>query len=226
VLVLAGAYDFVQYQAYKPPKRKRLEFMAKAYDLLHNDLVFVTPYERAFMTKGGVRANKNWHGSDQLEQHVLGADAAHRVGVVLLPPLPPLPDGAASPPAALLRQIAEAVQALRAKTRLVVVMSPWGYSLEKELLKFQGPLPDVLLGSGSGIGLVGNIEAKGKTLWIRAFAQGKSMSRIDILNWPDHANDKFKWTEGQNIRMNLFGLTDQYQEDRHMLSLMQSMGTD
>ncbi|MBU1039929.1 MAG: hypothetical protein KKF77_02370 [Proteobacteria bacterium] len=195
--------------------------MAKAFDLLHNDLVFVTPYERAYMAKIGVRPHKGWYGSDHLEQHVLGA--AHKIGVVLLPPLP---DGADAPPAALLSQIQSAVLALRAKTRLVVVMSPWGYSMEQKLLNSAGTMPDVLLGSGIGIGLVGNIEAKGRTLWIRAFTQGKSMSRLDILDWPDHANDKFKWTEGQNIRMTLLGLTDQYQEDKHILSLMQAMGTD
>jgi len=61
---------------------------------------------------------------------------------------------------------------------------------------------------------------------VRAFAQGKSISRIDILAWPEHANTTFKWTEAQNIRMTLFGLTDQYMEDSHMLSLMQSLGTD
>ena len=223
MLILTGAYDFVQYQAHKPPTRKRLEFMAKAYDLLHNDLVFVTPYERAFMVKAGLPPHKSWHGSDRLEQHVLKPDAAHQVGVLLLPPLP---EGATSPPAALLRQVQEAVQALRARTRLVVAMSPWGYSLEKELLNSGGAMPDLLLGTGIGIGLVGNIEAKGKTLWIRAFTQGKSISRIDILAWPDHANDNFKWTEAQNIRMTLFGLTDQHQEDRQILSLMQAMGTD
>ena len=195
--------------------------MAKAYDLLHDDLVFVTPYERSYMAKIGVRPSKDWHGSDHLEQHVLGA--THKIGVVLLPPLA---EGAESPPAALVRQIQEAVLGLRAKTRLVVVMSPWGYSLEQKLLNSGVAMPDVLLGSGLGIGLVGNIEAKGRTLWIRAFAQGKSMSRIDILDWPDHANENFKWTEGQNIRMNLLGLTDQYLEDKHMLSLMQAMGVD
>lgn len=223
MLVLAGAYEFAQSQAQKPPTRKRLEFMAKAFDLLHNDLVFVTPYERGILAKAGVQPHKGWRGSDHLEQHILGQDAAHRIGVLLLPPLP---DGASTPPAALVRQIEEAVHALRAKTRLVVAMSPWGYALEQELLKAQGPLPDLLLGSGNGIGLVGNISAKGKTLWVRAFTQGKSMSRIDILEWPDHANVNFKWTEEQNIRMTLFGLTDNYLEDSHMLTLMQNMGTD
>lgn len=223
MLVLTGAYDFVQYQAYKPPTRKRLDFMVKAYDLLQNDLVFVTPYERAYMAKLGVNPRKGWHGSDQLEQHLLGVDGTHQIGVLLLPPLA---DGAASPPAALVRQLQAAVLALRAKTRLVVAMSPWGYNVEQKLLNVGGAMPDLLLGSGIGLGLVGNIEAKGKTLWVRTFTQGKSMSRIEILDWPDRANENFKWTEGQNVRMTLFGLTDQYLGDKHILSLMQAMGTD
>ncbi len=221
MLILTGAYDFAQFQAHKPPTRKRLEFMAKAYDLLHNDLVFVSPFERALVAKAGLQPRKGWHGSDMLEMHVLGAEAT-QVGVLLLPPLP---EGGPLPPA-LIRQIADAVRTLRAKTRLVVALSPWGYVREQEFLKADGPMPDLLLGSGAGIGLVGNIEAKGKTLWIRAFAQGKSLSRIDILAWPDHANAHFKWTEEQNIRMTLFGLTDQYLEDQKMLALMQSLGTD
>lgn len=197
--------------------------MAKAFGLLHNDLVFVSPYERAVMAKAGLHPHKNWRGSDHLEQHVLGPDAAHRVGVLLLPPVP---DGVTSLPPDLLHQIENAVRTLRAKTRLVVAMSPWGYSREQELLKTDGPLPDILLGSGPGIGLVGNVAAGGKTAWVRSFSQGKSMSRIDILAWPEHASVNFKWTEEQNIRMTLFGLTDQYQEDQQMLSLMQSLGTD
>jgi len=223
VLILAGAYEFVQPQVQKPPARKRLEFMAKAFELLRNDLVFVTPYERSVMARAGLRPHKGWLGSDRLEQHLLGPDAAHRVGVLLLPPLP---DGMTAPPAALLRQITDAVLALRAKARLVVALSPWGYAPEKELLAAAGPLPDLLLGSGPGIGLVGTISAKGQTLWARSFTQGRSMGRIDVLAWPDHTSVNFKWTEGQNIRMNLFGLTDHYQEDPQMLSLMQRMGTD
>ncbi|MBA4357386.1 MAG: hypothetical protein C0405_06635 [Desulfovibrio sp.] len=223
MLILTGAYDFAQYQAHKPPTRKRLEFMTRAYDLLHNDLVFMAPYERAVMAKAGLQPRPGWHGSDRLEQLLLGPDAAHKIGVILLPPLS---DAAPALPPALVRQIEDAVRTLRATTKLVVAMSPWGYTYEQDLLKTAGPLPDILLGSGPGIGLVGNISAGGKTLWIRSFSQGKAMSRIDILAWPEHGNPNFKWTEEQNIRMTLFGLTDQYQDDQPMLSLMQSLGTD
>ncbi len=223
MLILTGAYDFAQYQAQKPPTRKRLEFMARAYELLGNDLVFVSPYERGVMAKAGLPPRKGWRGADHLEQHLLGPDAAHRVGVLLLPPLA---DGATSLPPDLVRQIEDGVRALRAKAQLVVAMSPWGYAREQELLATVGPLPDLLLGSGPGIGLVGTIASSGRTAWVRSFTQGRSMSRIDILAWPDRTNVNFKWTEAQNIRMTLFGLTDQYQEDRQMLSLMQSLGTD
>lgn len=197
--------------------------MAKVYDLLRSDLVFVTPYERGVLARAGVPPRPGWRGSDHLEQHLLGPDPGHRVGVLLLPPLP---DGTQAVPQAMVQQIGDAVRSLRATAKLVVAMSPWGYPLEQELLKARTPLPDILLGSGPGIGLVGNVAGGGKTAWVRSFAQGKAMSRIDILAWPEQTNPNFKWTEGQNIRMTLFGLTDQYQEDQQVLSLTQSLGTD
>ena len=222
VYFLAGGYEFVQYLTQTPPSHKRLEFMAKAFDVLHHDLLFVTPAERAVLAKAGVKPRGGWLGSEHLEQHILHSEGGPRVGVILLPPLPPT---ASALPSAMVRQVEDAVRSLRATTKLVVAMSPWGYGYEQELLKTAGPLPDILLGSGPGIGLTGNIAAEGKTVWIRAFTQGKSVSRIEILALPEH-NSNFKWTEEKNIRMTLFGLIDQYQEDPQMLSLMQSMGTD
>jgi hypothetical protein len=188
---------------------------------LHPDLLFVTAYEREVMAKAGVKPRPAWLGSASLEQHVLHGPGP-KVGVILLPQL----NRSDAPlPADLLRQLGEAVQHLRSTTRLVVAMSPWGYAQELELLKSAGPLPDVLLGSGPGIGLAGQLSASGKTAWVRAFAQGKSITRIEIMALPEH-NSTFKWTEEKNIRMTLFGLTDHYPEEPHMLALMQSAGTD
>jgi len=104
-------------------------------------------------------------------------------------------------------------------------MSSWGYMHEQELLQAQGPLPDILLGSGPGIGLVGTMAAQGKTAWVRSYSQGKSILRIEVLAWPEH-NSTFKWTEEKNIRMTIFGITDQYQENPQLLTLMHNMGTD
>lgn len=196
--------------------------MAKAFDILQHDLLFVTTSERALLTKAGIQPRPSWHGSDRLEEHILHSDGGPKVGVILLPSLAP---GTTSVPHSLVQQMENAVQKLRSTTKLVVVMSSWGYMLEQELLKAQGPMPDILLGSGPGIGLVGTLAAEGKTAWIRSFSQGKSILRIEVLAWPDHRST-FKWTEEKNIRMNLYGLTDQYQENPQLLTLMHRMGTD
>lgn len=219
---MAGGYEFVQNEAFKPPTKKRLEFLAKAYDTLHYDVLFVTPYEREVLAKAGVAARPSWKGSQRLEQHMLSLDGKNKVAVLLLPPAP---KGARALPQNLIHQVENAVQGLRGKVRLIVAMSSWGYALEQELLKSQGPHPDVLLGSGQGIGLAGMIVGGGRTVWMRSFSQGKALSSIEVLAWPDE-NSTFKWTEGKNIRMTLFGLTDQYQEDPAMLTLMHNMGTD
>ena len=186
------------------------------------DLLFVTPYEREVLSKAGVATRPSWKGSHRLEQHMLRLDGKNKVAVLLLPPAP---RGARALPQNLIHQVENAVQDLRGKVKLIVAMSPWGYNFEQELLKSQGPHPDVLLGSGQGIGLAGMISGDGRTVWVRSFSQGKALSSIEVLAWPDE-NSNFKWTEGKNIRMTLFGLTDQYQEDPAMLTLMHNMGTD
>lgn len=196
--------------------------MAKAFDNLRHDLLFVTPYERQVLTKAGVKARPSWLGSDRLEKHILQTGEGTKVAVLLLPPIP---KGAKALPQNLVHQVENAVQSLRGTVKLTIAMSPWGYRYEQELLNAEGPLPDILLGSGPGIGLVGTLAAGQQTAWVRSFSQGKSLIRIEVVSWPD-AKSTFKWTEGKNIRMTLFGLTDQYQENPEMLSLMQHMGTD
>ena len=198
--------------------------MAKAFDQLRHDLVFVTPAERTVLAKAGVQPRSYWKGSGRLEQHILHSEGGPKIGVILLPPVA---YSAPAVPESFIHQMEIAVRKLRATTKLVVVMSPWGYTKEQELLTRadKGALPDILLGSGPGIGLVGTLAAEGKTAWIRSFTEGKSVLRVQVLAWPEH-NSTFKWTEEKNIRMSLFGLTEQYQENPELLTLMQHMGTD
>lgn len=221
VLNIAGGYEFANTDG-APPSHARLAFLAKAFDLLRQDALFITPHEREIFAKQGLTPDPKSMGSDKLEQHVLPVQGGAKVGLLVLPPLL---EQAKTPTPALLAQIDAAVRKLRATTQLVVALSPWGFGPEQELLKSTIALPDLLLGSGNGIGLVGNISPEGHVAWVRGFGQGKAMHRIDILAFPDRKST-FKWTEDQNIRMSLIGLTEQYQEDADMLRLMRGMGTD
>lgn len=173
------------------------------------------------LAKAGVPAHASWAGSDRLEQHFLNIEGG-RIAVLVLPPLPA---NAQAVPKSYIHQLENAVHGLRGSVKLIIAMSSWGYMREQEIFASQGPYPDLLLGSGPGAGQVGQMAANGKSVWIRSFSQGKSFLRIDVLAWPEH-NANFKWTEEKNIRMGIYGLTDQYQESPQLLNLMHSMGTD
>lgn len=221
MLFLAGGYEFVRYEAARIPSRQRLAFMAEAFDLLRHDVLVVTPSEREALAGLGVKPRPYWRGSARLERHVLQAGAV-KVGLLVLPELP---RGVRNVPQNLVHQVENAVRQLRGTVQIVVAMSPWGYAREQELLKAEGPLPHVLLGSGPGVGVVGLLAAGGRTAWMRAYPDGSSFLNLEVLELP-HGDATFKWTEGQNIRMTVFGLTDQYQEDQQMLTLMHAKGTD
>ncbi len=198
--------------------------MAAAFDRIGHDLLFVTPDERTALARAGVKPRGYWLGSDKIEEHILHTHGGPRIGVILLPPTP---YAAPTLPESRIHQLEMAVRRLRPKVRLVVALSPWGARKEQELLAHadRNSLPDILLGSGPGAGQTGELAAGGKIAWVRAYTEGKSVMRVDILAWPEH-DSIFKWTEDKNIRMSLFGLTEQYQEDPRLLTLMQSMGTD
>lgn len=221
VLFLAGGYEFVQYEPARTPSRQRLAFMADAFDALRHDVLVVTPSERTVLARSGVKPRPYWRGSSRLEKHVLKAGAV-KVGLLVLPELP---NGARGVPQNLIHGIENAVRDLRDATQIVVAMSPWGYAREQELLKADGPLPHVLLGSGPGVGVAGMLANGGKTAWMRSYPEGKSVLCLETLELP-HGDSTFKWTEGRNIRMTLYGLTDQYLEDQQMLMLMHTKGTD
>lgn len=225
MLNLAGAYEFTYYPDQAPIPAGRLRFLAKAYDLMGYDALLVSGHERALMAKAGVKPRPWWRGGGKLDSHVFKlGKAPHQldVGVVYLPHLP---DNELTLPPQAAREVSEAVKTLRASSDLVVGLSDWGYSREQALLSSGQDMPDLLLGSGPGIGLTGQRMAGGRTMWIRSYSQGKGVERIEILALPERKST-FAWTEGQNIRMNLDGLTDQYADDRRVLGLLRTTSTD
>lgn len=225
MLTLAGAYEYTYYPDQAPVPAGRLRFLAKAFDLMGYDAQLVSSHERRLLEKAGVKPRPWWRGGGRLDRQVFKLGKAPNqlsVGVLFLHHLP---DNQKTLPPQAAHEVAEAVKELRASCDLVVGMSDWGYQREQALLSSPEPMPDLLLGSGPGIGLTGQRMQNGRVLWVRSFAEGKGMQRIEILRLPERKST-FAWTEGQNIRMNLDGLTDQYADDRRVLGLLRTMGTD
>lgn len=225
VLNLAGAYEYSYYPDQARVPAGRLRFLAKAYDLMGYDAQLVSLHERGLLDKAGVKPRPWWRGGGRLDSQVFKlGKAPHAVNVGVLY-LNHLPDNQATLPSGAVQNVAEAVKDLRLKADVVVALSDWGYQRERALLSSAEPMPDILLGSGPGIGLTGMNMQAGRVLWIRSFAEGKGMQRIELLRLPER-NSTFAWTEGQNIRMNLDGLTDQYADDRRVLDLLRTTSTD
>lgn len=189
------------------------------------DALLVSSHERSLMAKAGVKPRPWWKGGGKLDTHVFKVGTTpHQVNVGVIY-LPHLPDNERDLPPAAAREVGAAVKALRAASSVVVGLSDWGYPREQALLSSGEEMPDLLLGSGPGVGLTGQRMVNGRTIWIRSYTQGKGIERIELLALPER-NSTFAWTEGQNIRMSLDGLTDQYADDRQVLNLLRTMSTD
>lgn len=225
MLNLAGAYEYTYFPDQAPIPAGRLRFLAKAFDLMGYDAQLVSRHERGLLHKAGVKPRAWWRGGERLESRVLPLSRAGRsvkVGVLYLQQLP---DKQQVLPSQAAREVSQAVTSLREQCDIVVGLSDWGYQREQALLSSTEPMPDILLGSGPGIGLTGQRMQNGRVLWVRSFSEGKGVHRLEILVLPERKST-FAWTEGQNIRMNLDGLTDQYADDRRVLDLFRTMSTD
>lgn len=89
------------------------------------------------------------------------------------------------------------------KVDLVLAVSALGAVKENKLFSEHDFSPDILLGGGPGAGMRGRLKNRGKTLWIRPYSKGKSVSFIRVFSLPGEDGFK-KWVKGENVE---FGVT-------------------
>lgn len=188
--------------------------MAKAYALLGYDAGALTPAEATLLEKNGATMPESFG--------VLGpAPAVTTIRIGDIPigivRFPDVPKGAQSIPPELAARTAEAAATLRGKVRLVVGLSGWGSTDEAAFIRAHPGAVDVLLGSGPGLGSAGSAVADGKTLWSRAYTQGKTVNRIDIFSLPD--SDAFTWKPQTGFHAEVISLDDHYAADPEIQKL-------
>lgn len=140
------------------------------------------------------------------------------IGFIRFPSLRP---GQDMPSRDLIDKLSRRIQVERSKVRLVVALSDWGWIGEREYLA-QNPkaVPDLLLGSGHGSGVNGRVEAKGRCLWVRPYDKGRTISKIQLMTWPDRSIF-FTWKEPENIRCYSIGLGDEYSDNPDVSAILQ-----
>jgi len=182
-----------------------MQAMAKAYALLGYDAGALMPAEAAALRQAGAAMPKTFVTLGPTPDVATMRIGDIPVGVVRFPALA---NAEATVPAELADRTAAAAAALRGKVRLIVGISGWGATDEAAFVRAHPGAVDVLLGSGPGLGSAGTAVGDGKTLWARAYSQGKTVNRLDLFALPD--TDRFVWAPQTGYRAEVISLDDQY----------------
>lgn len=171
------------------------------------DVALLTSREACLLMESGIAPARPWMTYKQAPYRQVVLPDGRKVGFIVFPPLPKgsdLPDGGT------FLSISKAVTKAKARAELVVALSDWGIVAEREYLaKAPMNMPHILLGSGMGTGIRGQVMADGRILYARSYTKGKAVNTIEVGQWPAK-NDDFRWIRGVNITPSLTSLTDRY----------------
>ncbi len=184
--------------------------MAKAYEHIGYDLGLLSAKEQEAFAKAGVGLGPAWKRDEDGSLTVRELRGGRTVAFVVFPEIAL---GTNREPG---EKVTAAIAAMCSKARqqhdLVVGISRWGYFLEMAYLRTATVMPDILLGGGPGMGFQGQLAAEGRVYWVRPYAQGKAVNKVDVLAWPDHSKD-FRWNENVSIQGQNAALGDGVQDD-------------
>ena len=205
---IAGAYEFVSDNG-EQPNAKAWAPLVRAFERLRYSAGSLSPDEAKAMADHGVQPPANWLTlSDKDVQTTLLETPHGKLGVVFFPMLK---NPKAQPSEDTLQKVDREVARLRSTVSLVVGVSPWGQESESYYLENAKTPPDVLLGSGPGVGFMARPEVSGRVLWMHTYNKGKAIYSLDVLQWP--AAKGFKWEMGTSFTTQALILDTSYPAD-------------
>jgi hypothetical protein len=102
---------------------------------------------------------------------------------------------------------------------LIVGISSWGRENERLFVENHEGSCDILLGSGPGPGLIAAFSTHAKTLWTRAYSKGRTVTKIEIREFPS-SDVSLTWNTGRNISAQLVLLGKKIQENPAMNTIL------
>ena len=179
----------------------------------------LTPVEAKALAEHDVAPPANWLTlSDKDVQTTVLEKSGAKIGVVFFPMLK---NPKAQPGDDMIQKIDKEVAKLRPTVSLVVGVSPWGVESEAYFLERAKTVPDVLLGSGPGVGFAAKPAQNGRTLWVHTYNKGKAIYSLDVLQWP--TTKGFKWELGTGFTTQAIILDETYPADPAMESLFEGV---
>lgn len=214
-MLVGGGFEFLRGK--EPVAQDKLQAMAQVIEILDYDLGFLAPEEARILADKGVAAPDGWQVAGEIDHEIVKLNDGHSVAFVYFPVLSKNEQQLSKKS---LKAVARLIDEMRKVSDLVIGMSVLGFKAEYVYLKADTSHPDILLGSGPGMGLTGKIEAQGKTVWIRPYSLGKAVNLLEIIEFPVHDFD-FKWTEGKNMHALVKGLTEKIALNMEVRSILE-----
>lgn len=212
-LVIGGCNEFTDAGGF-PTVPDTPGLVQAAYGNLATDAGWLSMDEAAALGRSGNPLPFGYAPVDQtpvVQHSVIGEK---RIRVVLFPPMREWNDS-------LVATVLELAHGLRATSDLIVGVSPWGTRLERRFLALAAGRYDVLLGGGPGRGMRGNMDTRGAILWARGFADGKALTVLELMEWPNRTATHV-WIENDNVRFPVVSLDASVPADPQLESMLTS----
>lgn len=215
--MVAGPYEFIptDTQARKG-SADAAKALGAAYARLPYDLGYAIPDESRWLADNGAAPPSWLRVAGERPAFEVRQVGSVRVGLLLFPILD---QDLAKVPQVTAQAVADTALLLREGSDIVVGVSPWGSSVEADFLEARGHTVDVLLGAGPGPGFPARPMAGDKTLWVRAYSQGKALVQVVVKELPSRAPG-WKWVREQNAAVLLQSLTESITNDPDMDALL------
>ncbi len=212
-MLVGGGYELLRGS--ETVSSDKLKAMVRVMEMLDYDIGLLAPEESSALTEAGLPFPVGWQAVDKVNYEIVKTKGGYSVAIVYFPILA---KNEQQPSGKSVQAIGRIIEKMRTEADLVIGMSVWGFKAEHGYLKMDTEHPDILLGSGPGMGLTGKIEAQGKTAWIRPYSLGKAVNMLEVLKFPKAANN-FIWTEGENMHAMVKGLTEKIAENQEVRSI-------
>jgi hypothetical protein len=191
-----------------------------AHMLLNVDAGFMSPRAAAWMEKNVKAIPPGFHVVHSAPVSRLVPTPAGNIGLVFFP----YGHGElGAPTAEQVKSVLAAGASLRAKSVLLVGVSPWGYDAEKVFLRQGEGVFHILLGGGDGMPFAQAIAKECPSiLWSRADSMGRAVTDIALMELPPSAasGERAQWLEGITFKARLVFLDDSFSSDPQMQRIL------
>lgn len=217
-LLISGGWEYSDPDGLQAPNAETLGQLSKAYEKLQYDIAFIGRDESRILKQLEVPIDTGRLSSAEAPFSIHEINSGHRIGIIRFPSLPV---GEDIPSPRLIRQIETIIKQERPNVDMIIALTDWGWVGEREYIG-QSPelMPDLLLGSGYGSGVIGRFDSERRCAWYRPYDKGRTVVEVRIFSWPDHTKPAV-WEKTESIQSQSIGLGDKYLDNPDIDALFQ-----